>query len=100
MSNHEPTEKGSARWTADRDPNVEGVVTDRTGVEKPVTFSGTANPLDRFCELCTYASSARFTIPEYRDGIAVCPTHARGLVNGYWDHGVTYEAVPIDLEVA
>lgn len=84
-----------ARRIADHDSTVQGVVADRTGLEKPVCFSGTADPTDRFCELCTYASSARFIAPAYRDGTAVCTVHARALVSGDWERGETFEVLPI-----
>ena len=85
----------AAKDAAARDPSVEGLVADRTGLEKPVTFSGTANPNDRFCELCTYAHSAGFLAPEYRGGTAVCTTHARALVTGDWEHGEKFEVLPL-----
>lgn len=86
-----------AKETAARDPTVEGLVTDRVGVEKPTTFSGWADPNDRFCELCTYASSARFLAPDYQDGTAVCTTHARALVNGNWVSDKKFEVTPLEF---
>lgn len=80
---------------AARDPDCEGLVTDRAGVEKLSTFSGTSDPTDRFCELCLYANSARF-ISEFEGGTAVCTTHARALENGSWDYGETHEITPLE----
>jgi len=91
----ETTDRDDVKRIADRDLSVEGLVADRTGLEKPVTFSGTANPNDRFCKLCTYAQSAGFIAPGYRDGTAVCTVHARALVTGDWDYGEKYEVLPI-----
>lgn len=91
----EPHDHDDVRRMVDTDPSVEGIVRDRTGLEKPVTYSGTANPADRFCELCTYAQTAGFIAPEYQGGTAVCTTHARALVSGDWEYGDTFEVVPI-----
>lgn len=93
----ETTDRDDVKRIADRDPTVEGLVADRTGLEKPVTFSGTADPNDRFCELCTYAQSAGFLAPDYREGTAVCTTHARALVTGSWEHGEKFEVLPLGV---
>ena len=89
--------RNDAQRTADQDDTVQGLVADRTGLEKPVTFSGTADPNDRFCELCTYAQSAGFLAPDYREGTAVCTTHARALVTGSWEHGEKFEVLPLGV---
>lgn len=89
------TRRDVVKRIADEDETVEGLVADRTGLEKPTTFSGTADPNDRFCELCTYATSAGFIAPEYREGTAVCTTHAHALAQGDWEHGEVYDVVSI-----
>jgi hypothetical protein len=95
-------DRDEVKRIADRDDTVEGVVADRTGLEKPVTRSGWADPNDRFCELCTYAQTASFRAPSYGpgdgQGTVVCTTHARALVTGDWDYGTKYEVVPISEE--
>lgn len=96
----ETTDRDEVKRIADQDETVEGLVADRTGLEKPVTFSGTADPMDRFCELCTYAQTASFRCPSYGpgdgEGTVVCTTHARALVTGQWDHGEKYEVEPLE----
>jgi len=97
----ERTDRDDVKRIADQDPSVEGLVADRTGLEKPTTRSGWTDPNDRFCELCTYAQSASFLCPSYGpgngEGTAVCTTHARALVTGSWDHGTKYEVVPLEV---
>lgn len=53
---------------------------------------------EALCELCWNDHSAQFRAPNYRDGIAVCGTHANALEDGSWENGETYEVVPLTLE--
>lgn len=52
------------------------------------------------CELCWNDHSAQFEAPDYRGGTAVCGTHANALEDGSWEHGETYEVVPLTYEDA
>jgi gamma-glutamylcyclotransferase (GGCT)/AIG2-like uncharacterized protein YtfP len=57
----------------------------------------TTQPVDdeALCQLCWNDHTAQFWAPNYRNGVAVCGTHASALEDGSWEHGETYEVTPI-----
>jgi len=50
---------------------------------------------EELCQLCWNDHTAQFRVPNYRDGVAVCGTHANALEDGSWETGETYEVVPL-----